>query len=213
MSIDRLVDRLSGGLKPVRRRRATRDALVLLALGAVQLGLFAQFGGMRHDMPAAMGRPSFWWKLSSLGLIATVGGVVAVLSLDPARSPRRGLRWVAALAGACLLAGWGLDAARDGWPALAARVRWREGLECAGQMALLSLPLAAALGLLMRRGAPTDLGGTALGAGAAAAAWGAFVFVFACPYDDPLYVAIWYCVGCGAVTLLARLVLPPLARW
>jgi len=52
-----------------------------------------------------------------------------------------------------------------------------------------------------------------LTAGLAAAGWGAFVFAFACPVDDPLYVAVWYSLGCGAVTLLARLVLPHLTRW
>jgi hypothetical protein len=39
------------------------------------------------------------------------------------------------------------------------------------------------------------------------------VFVFACPHDDPLYVAVWYTVGCGLVTLVARLLLPLLTRW
>src|SRR5260370_629310 len=78
---------------------------------------------------------------------------------------------------------------------------------------VLSVPAVIGLGLLMRRGAPTDHGGTALAAGLAAAAWGAFVFVFACPFDDPLYVTVWYSLGCGAVTLFARLTLPRLTRW
>jgi hypothetical protein len=65
----------------------------------------------------------------------------------------------------------------------------------------------------MRRGAPTDHAGTAFAAGLASATWGAFVFVFACPFDDPLYVAVWYSLSCGAVTLFARLTLPRLTRW
>ena len=47
----------------------------------------------------------------------------------------------------------------------------------------------------------------------AAAAWGAFVFVVACPHDDPLYIAVWYVLGCSLVTVAARIVLPALARW
>ena len=213
MPIDRLVERLVSDLKPVRPRRAAADALALAALCAAELALFLGLGAMRPDMPMAMGLPSFWWKLGSLGLIALVGGTVAVLSLDPVASPRRGLRWLAAIVVACLAIGWGIDALRDGLPALAARLDWRNGLQCVAKMALLSAPAAAALGLLMRRGAPTDSGGTALAAGIAAGAWGAFVFVFACPYDDPLYIAVWYAVGCGLVTALARLALPPLTRW
>ena len=50
----------------------------------------------------------------------------------------------------------------------------------------LSIPPAVALGVLVRGGAPTDRAGTALAAGHSSAAWGAFVFVFGCPSDDPL---------------------------
>ena len=65
----------------------------------------------------------------------------------------------------------------------------------------------------MRRGAPIDTNGTSLAVGIAAAAWGAFVFVFACPHDDPLYIALWYAVGCSLVTVFTRMVLPRLNRW
>jgi hypothetical protein len=157
--------------------------------------------------------PSLWWKFGSLGVIAVVGGAVAIVSLDPAESPRRGLRWLAAIVAICLAAGWIIDASGDGFPALAARLSWHEGLECVWKVVLLSVPPVAGLGLLMRRGAPTDAGGTAFAVGIAAAAWGAFVFAFACPHDDPLYIAVWYAVGCGSVTVLARLLLPRLTRW
>jgi hypothetical protein len=213
MPNERLINHLVGDLKPVRRRSAARDLLTLGVICGVELALFLWSGAMRPDMCTAMGQPSFWWKATSLGLIAAVGGIVAILSFNPVQSPRGGLRWLTGLAALCLAAGWGIDAARDGWPALAARINWHHGLQCVTKMVLLSIPAVIGLGLLMRRGAPTDTGGTALTAGIAAAAWGAFVFVFACPYDDPLYIAIWYAVGCGLVTLFARLVLPPLTRW
>ncbi|MBV8459076.1 MAG: DUF1109 family protein [Acetobacteraceae bacterium] len=38
-------------------------------------------------------------------------------------------------------------------------------------------------------------------------------FVFTCPSDDPLYIAVWYAVGCLIVTLLAQTVLLRLSRW
>jgi hypothetical protein len=210
---DPLIDRLSSELKPVRRRTALRDAMALVVLGAVELGLFLALGLMRPDMPLAMHLPSFWWKLASLGLIALVSGTVAIVSFDPVRSPRRGLRWIVALIAVCLAIGWILDASRDGFSALLSRLDWPNGLQCLEKIMVLSVPAVIGLGLLMRRGAPTDRGGTALAAGLAAAAWGAFVFVFACPFDDPFYVAVWYSLGCGAVTLFARFALPPLTRW
>ena len=213
MRADPLIDRLTYELKPVRRRTARSDAIALVVLCAIQLGLFLAFGLLRPDMPMAMHLPSFWWKLASLGLIALVSGTVTILSLDPVRSPRRGLRYIVALIAVCLAIGWLLDASRDGLPALVSRLDWPNGLRCLYQMVALSVPAVIGLGLLMRRGAPTDHRGTALAAGLAAAAWGAFVFVFACPFDDPLYVAVWYSLGCGAVTLFARLTLPRLTRW
>jgi hypothetical protein len=213
MWADPLIERLTSELKPVRRRTARRDVLALAFLGAVELGLFLAFGMMRPDMPMAMEHPLFWWKLASLGLIAVVSGAVAILSFDPVRSPRRGLRWIVGLAALCLASGWIIDAAQHGAAALLARLDWPQGLQCLGKMVALSVPAVIGLGLLMRRGAPTDPGGTALAAGLAAAAWGAFVFVFACPVDDPLYVAVWYSLGCGSVTLFARFTLPRLTRW
>ena len=213
MRTDRLISHLATGLKPVRRRSPGGDAALLALAGAAELALVLGLGAVRPDMPVAMEQPSFWWKLASLGVIAAVGTAVAVLSLDPVRSPRRGLRWLAALIVVCLAAGWIVDPSGAGLPGLAARLRWRDGLACVAQMAALSVPAVIGIGLLMRRGAATDAGGTALASGIAAAAWGAFVFVFACPYDDPLYLAVWYALGCSVVTGAARLLLPRLARW
>jgi hypothetical protein len=213
MPSDRLIAHLASDLKPVRRRRASVDALILAGLGAVEVAVFLGLGFMRPDMNAAMCLPTFWWKLGSLGVIAAVGMGVAIASFDPVRSPRRGLRWVGAIVAACLAAGWLLDAARDGAPALVARLDWPAGLHCVAKMVALSVPAVIALGVLMRRGAATDQAGSALAAGIAAAAWGAFVFVFACPFDDPLYIAVWYLMGCSLVTAFARLVLPRMARW
>jgi hypothetical protein len=31
--------------------------------------------------------------------------------------------------------------------------------------------------------------------------------------DDPLYIAVWYSVGCGLTAMVARMILPPLTRW
>jgi hypothetical protein len=213
MRTDQLIEHLTNELKPVRRRSPWSDALALLVLCAAELALFLGMGMMRSDMPVAMHRPSFWWKIATLGLIGLVSGTVAIMSLDPARSPRRGLRWIVALIAVSLASGWLLDASRDGFSTLINRLHWVNGLQCFCNVVVLSVPAIIGLGFLMRRGAPTDPAGTALAAGLTAAAWGAFVFVFACPFDDPLYVAVWYSLGCGAVTLFARFTLPRLTRW
>jgi len=213
MRTDSLVDRLSQGLRPVRRPSIVREALLLLLLGVVEVAAFLGMGFMRPDMPVAMEAPSFWWKLTSMGLIAVLGAGVAILSADPVRSPRRGLRWILVCIVAILASGWLIDASGNGLADLVRRLDWSQGLQCVWRMVALSIPPAIALGMLVRRGAPTDRSGTALAAGLSSAAWGAFVFVFACPSDDPLYIAVWYTVGCSIVTIVARAVLLRLSRW
>jgi hypothetical protein len=81
------------------------------------------------------------------------------------------------------------------------------------KVTLLSAPPAAAFGLLLLRGAATDVKGTALAAGVGGAAWAVFVYFFACPHDDPVYILVWYPIACAASTLAARLVLPLAGRW
>lgn len=213
MRTEALVDRLSKDLRPVRRRSVMREALLLLLLAAAEVGAFLGMGFMRPDMPVAMEAPSFWWKLTSMGLIALLGAGVAILSGDPVRSPRRGLRWILLCIVAIFATGWLIDAASNGWADLLRRLDWQQGVQCVWKMVVLSIPPAIALGVLIRRGAPTDRAGTALAAALSSAAWGAFVFVFACPSDDPLYIAVWYTVGCSIVTILGRAVLIWLSRW
>jgi hypothetical protein len=213
MRTESLVDRLSQDLRPVRRRSIVREALLLLLLAVVEIAAFLGMGFMRPDMPVAMEAPSFWWKLTSMGLIAILGAGVAILSADPVRSPRRGLRWILVCIVAILASGWLIDAAGHGLADLVRRLDWMQGLQCVWKMVVLSIPPAIALGVLIRRGAPTDRAGTALAAGLSSAAWGALVFVFACPSDDPLYIAVWYTVGCSIVTILGRTTLMRLTRW
>jgi hypothetical protein len=146
-------------------------------------------------------------------LIAVISGIPAMLSFTPTYSPRRALRWLFVVIGVCLAAGLSVGAGPDGLESLARRIDWTNGIQCAAKMIALSVPPVLGLGALMRRGAPTDRSRTALLVGIAGAAWGAFVFVFACPLNDPLYIAVWYTVGCGTVVLVSRAILPRLARW
>jgi len=213
MRTDSLVDRLTHDLRPVRRRSVARDTVFLVLLALVEVAVFLGVGFMRPDMPTAMEAPSFWWKLTSMGLIAALGAGIAILSADPVRSPRRGLRWIMICLVAIFASGWLIDASGNGLSDLVRRLDWRHGLQCVWKMIALSIPPAVALGVMIRRGAPTDRAGTALAAGLASAAWGAFVFVFACPSDDPLYIAVWYTVGCSIVTIVCRIILIRLSRW
>jgi hypothetical protein len=213
MLTESLVQELSQNLRPVRLRSLVREGALLLLFGVIEVAIFLGMGFMRPDMHKAMGMSSFWWKLISMGLLAVLGAGVAIVSTDPVRSPRRGLRWIVNSIVAIFATGWLVDAAQDGFGHLLVRLDWTQGLQCVWKMVTLSIPAAIALGIVIRRGAPTDRAGTALAAGLSSAAWGAFVFVFACPSDDPLYIAVWYTLGCSIVTVSARAILVKLSRW
>jgi hypothetical protein len=213
MTHDRLIERLTEDLKPVRRRRPSQDLAIVAAICAIELALFFAMGAARPDAMKMMHQPSVCWRLGSLGLIALTSGALAILSFNPAYSPKRGISWVALIVVICLVSGMLIGAGPDAHFSIIRRLYWQGGLQCTTKVVLLSIPPVIGLALLMRRGAPTDIRRTALLSGLAAASWGAFVFVFACPSDDPLYIAVWYSAGCGIVTALSRLVLPRLARW
>ncbi len=214
---DPLIDSLVADLGAVTPRRWTHEAALLAGLIVVEAALFVSLNALRDDMPRAMASMAFWWKAGSFGLIALIAAAAMLVSLDPATTHARRLsglwRALGLVAPAALALGWLIDAGASGRAALLARLEWREGLDCLANIGLLSLPLVLALAVLMRRGAPTRPDRTATAAGLAAAGFGAFVFAFHCPHDDPLYVAVWYGGAVLAVTGLARAILPRLVRW
>ena len=213
MANDALLNQLVNDLRPTRRRGPLPQIAWLAGLALVELAGFAGLGTTRPDIVAALSLPAFWWKLVSLALLALVGLSLAIRSSDPGFSPRAGLRGLVAIVGAVLISGWLIDAQVIHRQSLAARLAWQMGIQCLEMMAVLSIPPIIALGMLLRRGAPTDQPGSAWAAGAGAAGWGAFIFAFHCPSDDPLYIVVWYALGCGLIVTLARLILPLTSRW
>lgn len=213
MTSDPLIDQLVGDLTPVAPPNRARQLLTLIGLGIVETALFLWLCGMRRDAMAAMHHPSMWWKGGSLLLIAGLAGAAVLRAQSPGERARPLISaslWVAL---AAVLAGWLIDAGAAGIPALTARLSWREGLACLGVVVALAVPAAAALALLLKRGATVEPGRAALAAGLAAAALGGFVFTFNCPHDDPLYIVIWFGLAATLVTGLCRWILPPLTRW
>lgn len=206
-----LIENLAAELRPVRPRSPAREAMLFSALVAIEFLLVLAFL-MRPDMHHAIRRPFMWWKMGSLMVIAIPSLWAALQSFSPTGSARRGLQWALSLVGLALLLGWTIDAGR-GDASLPVRLAWTSGLVCSGSMIVMSIPVVTMLGILMRRAAPTDRPQSALAVGLAGASWGAFVYALACRANDPLYIAVWYLVGCGLVTLGARLILPRVTRW
>lgn len=208
MSNEALILDLSSDLAPVRRRSTVREGVLVLALCAVELALFLGLGAMRPDMSHMDASPYLMWRVGSLGLLAVAACVLAVRSFSPTARPRRGLMIACALAVLAIVAGAFVAPEGASHHALIDRINPASGILCATSIFVLSLPIVTLLGVLMRRAAPTQPRLSALASGIAAGACGAFVFAFCCPFNDPLYVVVWYTVGCAAVAAAARWRLP-----
>ncbi|EQB29744.1 NrsF family protein [Sphingobium ummariense] len=208
MSNESLIIDLSANLTQVQRRNMLREAGLVLGIGALELALFLALGLMRHDMHHIPDSPFLMWRVASLGLLAVVACTCAIRSFSPTARPARGVIMAAAVGAAAIFAS--LFVAPEGVAerTLLERTAPASGVLCAASIFVLSLPVVTVLGALMRRAAPTQPKLSALASGIAAGACGAFVFAFCCPFNDPLYVVVWYSVGCAAVTAAARWRLP-----
>ncbi|EJL34184.1 NrsF family protein [Novosphingobium sp. AP12] len=208
MSHEPLILDLSSDLAPVRRRNMLREGGLVLALAAAELALFQAMGVMRPDMDHMTGSPFLIWRVGSLGILAVIACVLALRSFAPTARPRKGLMLACAVAILAIVGGAFVTPDGMGERALLDRIDPARGVMCAVSIFVLSLPVALLLGALMRRAAPTQPRLSALASGIAAGACGAFVFAFCCPFNDPLYVVVWYTAGCAAVAAAARWGLP-----
>src|SRR5271154_5538995 len=102
MSNDRLIEKLVADLRLTYPRNVKTEVLLVGLAGLLELALYLGTGAARPDMATAGAQLTFWWKLSSLAIIAAVGVVTAVRSFDPTNAPGARLRWLAALAGLML---------------------------------------------------------------------------------------------------------------
>ena len=208
MSNEDLIFELSSELAPVRRRSMVREGALVLALCAAELALFLSMDVMRQDMNHMVGSPYLMWRVASFGLLAVAACMLAIRSFSPTARPRSGLMLACALAVLAIVGGAFVGPEGLSDRRLLDRIDPASGMMCATSIFVLSLPIVALLGALMRRAAPTQPRLSALASGIAAGACGAFVFAFCCPFNDPLYVVVWYSVGCAAVAGAARWRLP-----
>lgn len=208
MSHDALILDLAANLTPVRQRSVLREALLLLALAGAEVALVLGLVGMRHDMGQMIGSAYMTWKMGSLATLAGVSFAVAIRSFSPTVSPRKGVMLALALAGIAMIGGSFVVSAADHAQPWLDRISPIHGILCAVSIVVLALPLLTMLGVMMRRAAPAHPERSALAAGLAAGSGGALVFTLCCPMNDPLYIVVWYSIGCAVAAAAARWLLP-----
>jgi hypothetical protein len=213
MKTDALIAMLASGDAGVapravdRRLGATVAAALVLALIAVLATLKP-----RADLAAAAHLAMFWWKL-------VVPLAVGMLSFAAARrlaSPGRRAGAAAALGVALLALLWAVAAAdvisapAGSRPVL---LLGHTALPCVALIALLSLPILAALFVAMRSLAPTRLAAAGAAAGALAGGIAAAAYALHCNEMALPFVAVWYVLGMAVPAALGALLAPRWLRW
>lgn len=168
--------------------------------------------GFRSDIATALHTVRFDLKIvQALLLAATAAALVVQLA-----RPGGAMGWsMAALAAAPALLVLSVIVELLVLPA----DRWRanlvgeNSLDCLTAISLLSLPLLAALLLALRYGAPTRHGLAGAAAGLLAGGLAAALYATQCTDDSPLFVATWYSIAIGAVTVLGAVLGRRLLRW
>ena len=213
MKTDELVSLLATGTDAVDARAPTRRYIAALAGGTVVATvLMVLWLDVRPTLARDATLPMFWVKeLFCIALVAA--GVFAAARLS---RPGAAVGWVEPLAGAPILAMWLLAvvvlavAAPEDRIDLIRGVSWTE---CPYNIAVLSVPVFAAIVWAMRGFAPTHLRRAGAAAGFAAGAIGALAYTLHCPELDAPFLAIWYVAGVLVPTVVGAIVGPRLLRW
>ncbi|WP_159995063.1 NrsF family protein [Roseomonas sp. 18066] len=197
----RLIGRLAQDLQPVGRlappgQRALTWLAIAVALGLL-LATLAQPGALLQRM--AM-RPEIGVAMLGSALTAALAAWAAFLAAVPGRDARWGLLplpglllWVAASGLGCLGQSLG--------PAAPPASLDQAVMECVPFIAMVSLPLSLAIGLMLRRGFSTRPGQTGLLAGLAVAAAAATLLNFFHPFDVTAIDLLAHGVSVGLIAL------------
>lgn len=174
--------------------------------------LFSTTLDMRPDFLEAVATWRYLLKMAVAANIAFIGIWLLFRMARPQHAPRDDLKLLplALLPLALGIAGEMAILPLDRWPASAIGFR---PLLCLGLVPLIALaPLVATL-LALRRGAPQSPTAAGAVAGFAAGGMGALIYAFHCNNDSPFYVAIWYLLAIGIVTVIGAGIGRAWLRW
>lgn len=198
--------------------RATAPPLGTQFAWALAAGLVLSAGGFllvlgpRPDIGGAVGTIRFDIKIVQVLLLA-VTAFTLVLQIGRPTAVHRGRVAALAIAPVLLLLAVGAElmvVPADRWPV---RLVGTNSRVCLTAIPLMALPLLAAFLIVLRRGAPASGAVAGAVAGLAASAAAAVLYATHCPDDSPLFVAVWYPIAIGGVTLAGALLGRFLLRW
>lgn len=212
MRTDDLINLLAADT-PVRARVVGRGVALALAAGALaSLLLLVVTVGLRHDLVSVIDTVRVAFKMGVTLLLALLAGML-VLRIARPGVPLRAR--VAMLLVPPILLAIGVAAEFSALPESAWNAAWlgRSAAFCLFFIPVLSLAPLAVLILALREGAPEHPALAGAAAGLAASAIGAAVYAWHCADDSPLFVATWYSLAIGLVTVAGALAGRRWLRW
>jgi len=212
MKTDDLVQALVADRAAVQRPVGAQFAWALAVGLALSAAGFLYVLGPRPDFAQAAGTVRFDIKIVEVALLA-VAALALVLQIGRP-VPATGWRIAALVAAPVLLAATVvvelLAVPSSQW---LVRLVGTNSRVCLTAIPLMSVPLLAAFMLVLRRAAPVALTAAGAVAGLAASALAAVLYATHCPDDSPLFVAVWYPIAIGGVTVLGAFLGRFLLRW
>jgi hypothetical protein len=198
-------------LEPVKPICLSHGAVAIGIMLALAAGLIVMTTGMRPDLQSGEFHQMFLLR-GGLLLLLGVGCGWAVLSMARPSIGKQGQSWKMAIAAAAILPFAALIVAMTGRVDVAMD-NMRFGLDCMLFSTLGGLATAIPMVLQLRRGAPTSLERAGWLTGFAAGGFGTFAYGLHCPFNDMVYIGLWYSLAVGVCAVLGRLVVPRLIRW
>jgi hypothetical protein len=198
-------------LEPVKPLRMSHGVGMVAALMVAAVAYIVLAKGMRADLLAATPNPMFLLRGGLLLLLGVASGW-AVLNMASPAIGKQGQSWKMAIAAAALLPLAALIVAMTG-SANVALANAHYGVDCMGFSALGGFATAIPMVWWLRRGAPTSPERAGWLTGIASGGLGAFAYGLHCPFNDVVYIGLWYSLAVGICAVVGRLVVPRLIRW
>ena len=210
MRTEDLIAALARDAKPAGLAPAHRLTLALLLAPVMALAMLILVVKPRADLAAAAGTMLFELKILFIATLTVAAIVLVRAAARPDGVQPRALMIVPAL---ILLFGLGHEVATQPSSLYMSRLVGRSWQLCLIAIPFMAAGPLAALLLALRSAAPADPTRAGAMAGLAAAAIAALFYGLHCADDSPFFVAVWYPIGIGVVTIAGALLGRRLLAW
>ncbi|MDO9420172.1 MAG: DUF1109 domain-containing protein [Herminiimonas sp.] len=213
MKTDDLINMLASGPDVAATKLPLGRFAMLISVGVLASILIMMTTlGLRPNMAELAMLPAFWIKMAFVLALAGTGWITVSRLATP------GVRttMLPALIAAPIVLIWLVAAASliNTAPNERATLFWGDTWHyCSWLIAILSLPIFAAVLKVMRELAPTRLRLAGAGAGFAAGAAATLVYSFHCPEIQAPFIGFWYLLGILIPTGIGALIGPRILRW